>query len=140
MRIFSILLVSIAMLWPGMAMAFDAPVVNIIDGDTIKVRHECQVIKTRLLGINTPDRRQGQFKAARAYMVDLVENRSVRILKTGIDPYGRVVGWVYVGEKNVNVEMIQAGWATHDQRFSKDPRLIEAQKLAKAKWAGLWGV
>lgn len=41
----------------------------------------------------------------------LVLNKTVEIKKYGQDRYGRVLGVVFLGGKNANMEMVKAGYA-----------------------------
>ena len=55
-------------------------------------------------------------KAARCvkstkYLANLVLNKSVEVKSYGTDRYGRTLGVVFVGGKNVNLEIVKAGLA-----------------------------
>ena len=73
---------------------------------------------------------------------ELVLNKKVDIQGFGHDRYGRVLGLVFVDEKNVNLEMVRAGFAEvyrgeHAKGF--DPRpYLEAEKEARKAKKGMW--
>ena len=91
---------------------------RVTDGDTIQVR-DGRVQKTiRLVGIDAPEvshkkREPSQpfAQAATKYLAGLVLNKTVEIKEHGQDRYGRVLGVVLLDGKNVNLEMVKAGYA-----------------------------
>ncbi len=50
----------------------------------------------------------------------------------------RVLGQVFVGEKNANMEVVRAGLAWHFKRYSKDEDFAKAEVDAKNAKRGLW--
>ena len=56
------------------------------------------------------------------------------------DRYGRTVGRVYVGNLDVNAEMIGRGAAWVYRDYAKDPSLYRLENEAKAAKRGLWGL
>ncbi len=45
---------------------------------------------------------------------------------------------MFVGELDVNLEMVRRGLAWHYKRYSTDPALADAEAAARARRAGLW--
>jgi len=58
----------------------------------------------------------------------------------GADRYGRTVGRVYVGNVDVNAEMIRQGAAWVYRQYLKDQSLLALEQQAKAAKRGLWGL
>ena len=56
------------------------------------------------------------------------------------DRYGRTVGRVYVGNLDVNAEMIGRGAAWVYRDYAKDPSLYRLENEAKAAKRGLWAL
>ena len=56
------------------------------------------------------------------------------------DRYGRTVGRVYVGNLDVNAEMIGRGAAWVYRDYAKDPSLYRLESEAKAAKRGLWAL
>ena len=123
-------------------------VARVIDGDTVEVESGERV---RYLGIDTPEtvdprRPEGCFgKEASAKNKELVEGRYVRLENdiTDRDKYGRLLRYIYVDDKFVNLELVKGGYAVlltlpPDVRHTDE--LLAAQKEAREAKRGLWGV
>ncbi len=122
----------------------DALVVGVADGDTVTVLGRFsgtrEQKRVRLTEIDTPERGQPWSTRARQAMVDKVFQRQVRIALEGEDRYGRVLGRIYVGDRDINREMVREGHAWVYRRYSSDIYLIEDERLAKEQRAGLWSL
>jgi endonuclease YncB( thermonuclease family) len=60
------------------------------------------------------------------------------VIEVTIDRYGRIVGRVYVGDIDVNRELVAQGFAWVYRRYSNDAELQELESGAKQKGLGLW--
>ena len=122
---------------------------RVTDGDTIKVR-DGKVEKTiRLVGIDAPEishkkREPSQpfGQAATKYLAGLVLNKTVEIKEYGQDRYGRTLGVIFLDGKNVNLEMVKAGYAevyrgTDAKGFDSAP-YWKAKGEARAARKGMW--
>ena len=74
--------------------------------------------------------------------MELVLNKVVEIKGYGLDPYNRLLGVLFLKEKNINLEMIKAGFAQVSQGgmpkgFDSIPYL-KAEKEAKDTNSGIW--
>ena len=56
------------------------------------------------------------------------------------DRYGRTVGRVYVGNLDVNAEMVKQGAAWVYRTYAKDQALYRLENEARAAQRGLWGL
>jgi micrococcal nuclease len=86
-----------------------ANVERVIDGDTIVANGKT----IRLLGINTPEKKEIYYENAKNFLEYLILNKSV-ILEFGkekIDKYNRTLAYVFLENKNINEIMIQEGFA-----------------------------
>jgi micrococcal nuclease len=128
----------------------DAEVVRVVDGDTIEARIDGEVEDVRLIGVDTPEtvkpgepvqcfgRRASRFTKRR------LEGRRVRLV-FGVerrDVYGRMLAYVYLGERFFNPTLIRRGLARSltippNDRFA--PRLRRLELAAARAGRGLWG-
>lgn len=83
---------------------------RIIDGDTIVVENDTHV---RMLGINTPEKKEIYHDEAMNFLNKLLLNKTVK-LEYGadkIDKYGRTLAFIFLDEKNMNLEQVRNGFA-----------------------------
>jgi micrococcal nuclease len=121
------------------AHGWSGRVSSVADGDTISVLHEGRTVKIRLYGIDCPEKHQAFGQKAKTFTSQLAFGKVVEVDPVTRDRYGRIVAWVHVGGHCLNEEILQAGYAWHFKRFSRDPRLAELELQARAARAGLWG-
>ena len=102
------------------AAAGAVPVVDVVDGDTIEVRLDGEVEDVRYIGIDTPesvapDQPVECFGPEASDANErLVGDRRVRLEFDAErrDRYGRLLAYVYLGERFVNAELLRDGFAT----------------------------
>lgn len=119
---------------------FSGKCVGISDGDTIRVLKDGKEIKIRLEGIDCPETHQDYGAKAKEFTSGLVFGKDVLVKEKEQDKYGRTVATVFVGEKNLNLELVKAGFAWHYKEYSKDKSLANAEKEAREKKVGLWAM
>uniref|UniRef100_A0A7J2TJL6 TNase-like domain-containing protein n=1 Tax=Archaeoglobus fulgidus TaxID=2234 RepID=A0A7J2TJL6_ARCFL len=115
-----------------------ALVVEVIDGDTIKLSNGELV---RLLGINAPEKGQKFYEEAKKRLKELVEGKEVLLEKDREDKdrYGRLLRYVYVDGKLVNVLLVREGLAfamAEGLKYERDFK--EAEKFAREQKLGIW--
>ena len=100
------------------AIAGQFSVTRVTDGDTVKVTGNDEKMTIRLVGIDAPETSKKKNEPGQPFsqkstkhLAGLVLNKSVEIKSYGTDRYGRTLGVIFVGEKNVNLEMVKAGLA-----------------------------
>lgn len=141
---------------------------KIVDGDTVDVLKKGdsqnnqinnEVVRVRLLGINTPEsvdpRRPVECfgKEASNYMKSLAYNKNVYLeLDPSQDKYdknGRLLAYVFLegdnsnSNLNLNRKMIEDGYAyeyTYDRAYKYQKDFKNLQKLAKENNKGLWSM
>ncbi len=123
-----------------------------IDGDTIELSNGQRV---RYIGIDTPELRERDGSSwvyrprpyaeeAKDFNRKLVEGKSVR-LEFDVqkkDKYDRLLAYVYIDDKMVNLEMVRQGYAmiyTYPPNVKYTEEFLAAQKEAREKNRGLWG-
>ena len=121
--------------------AWTGQVVSVTDGDTIKVLDPGgQQVKVRLYGIDTPEKKQAFGQAAKKYTANMIAGKVVEIEEVDKDRYGRIVGIVMIGGKNVNQELVRDGYAWVYKQYCKKPECREWQALEQAAKASRWGL
>ena len=134
------------------AEALTAPVVDVVDGDTIEVEIDGEVEDVRYIGVDTPesvapDRPVECFGPdASELNARLVEDETVRLTFDAEerDVYGRLLAYVHVagGGPFVNAELVRRGYARTltiepNDRFAA---LFDSlQQAAANAGRGLWG-
>lgn len=91
---------------------------RIVDGDTIIGNNE----SIRLLGINTPERGEGFYSEAKDFLESEILNKTVRLKfgKERKDLYNRTLAYVFLGNKNINIEIVELGFANYYFPQGKD--------------------
>lgn len=114
-------------------------VIGVTDGDSIVLllKNNTQ-LKVRLEGIDCPESHQDFGEKAKQETVMLCFQKEVTLHKTGVDRYGRTLGFIFVGDTNVNRELIRTGYAWHYKKYNKDPELAELETKAREMKVGLW--
>ena len=120
----------------------DAVVVGISDGDTVTIldAERRQRIKVRLTEIDTPERGQPWGTRVRQALADKVFRRDVRVASEGEDRYGRLLGRLYVGDRDINREMVREGHAWVYRRYSSDIWLLDDEEAVRETRQGLWSL
>lgn len=114
-------------------------VVGIADGDTITVLDAGKVQhKIRLEGIDAPEKGQAFGTKSREAMSEKVGGEEVVVRWEKKDRYGRILGDVYLGDRHINLEMVQDGLAWHYKQYSKAKELADAEDEARKAKKGLW--
>lgn len=114
----------------------------------IRVRegNEIKYIRTvKYIGIKTPKDNEPFNKSAREFNESLLSKRKVRLEfdKYKLDPYGRLLAYVYAGEIFINAELIKRGYA---RAYIVEPNTKYAElfqrleNTAKEKRIGLWSL
>ena len=115
-------------------------VIKIVDGDTYDILLDDNTTKRiRMDGIDAPERGMPFFKVSKDYLGSLCFGKMVRIEQTTMDQYGRTVARSYqTDNRELGLQMIQAGYAWHFKRYSSDRILANAETVARNNKAGLW--
>ncbi len=117
---------------------------RVMDGDTYKVSNSRVDETVRILGIDAPELRQVGGIASRDALAAFILKRHVRALWRKRDAFGRPVGRLIFGRRDIGLEMIRAGHAWFYQEFSRDltdrqrVRYAAAQLSARNSHRGLW--
>lgn len=137
-KIFSVLLFLIGNQLLSTEKEIIGRVVKVSDGDTIRVLQNKKEFKIRFFGIDAPEKDQAFGQKSKQKLSDLILGKEIKVLWNKRDQYRRYLGVVYLGELNINKEMVRYGLAWAYRRYSNDPEMIELEKFAKEKKIGLW--
>lgn len=114
-------------------------VIGVHDGDTLTGLDEAKTQhKIRLDAIDAPELGQPYGQASKRALSGKVFGEDVVVTVKTKDKYGRTVGHVLVGGRDVNLEMLEEGMAWHYEKYDRNKRLAEAERDAKAARLGLW--
>jgi len=127
---------------------------RVVDGDTIDVTIDLgfdlyKKERVRVAGIDTPEKRTRDLEEkalgidATNWLKDKLEETiageeelTIRTeLKGGMGKYGRLLGWLYIGESTVSIneEMIGEGYAWPYDGGSKQKNFEELRELRRSR-------
>ena len=131
--------------------SFNARVVSVTDGDTVRVQRESssEEIRIRFGGIDTPETNQRHGREATQALKRLVLDKDVRVEVTGKRSGARMIGEIFVPasgatpEVDVSLELVKAGhawffWQFANENLSRAKILAEAELEAKFNRRGLF--
>jgi len=114
-------------------------VTKVADGDTVTLNSKGIIHKIRLSEIDAPERNQSYGLTARAALSSLLLNKRVRVrIVKKSDRYGRVIGRIFIADKDVSAHMLEMGHAMVYRRYITDDSLLKLEDSAKKRNLGLW--
>ena len=124
-------------------------VVEVVDGDTIKVDINGQIYPLRYIGIDCPESKDPnkpveQFsQEATNKNVELVMGKEVLLIKdvSDVDRYDRLLRYVLVGDQFINYELVNQGYAyasTYPPDVACSAYFADTQNYASTNLLGLW--
>ena len=144
-------LIVLTLIIPSISLAGQFKIIRVYDGDSVKAFGHDIEINVRLAGIDAPEtsrekRDPGQTysQQAKKYLASVVLNKSVDIKGYGLDRYSRILGVIYLGDRNINLEMVRTGLA--EVYRGKPPNgfdnasYLEAEKRAREAKTGMWSL
>ncbi|MFM1902126.1 MAG: hypothetical protein RLZZ440_26 [Planctomycetota bacterium] len=112
---------------------------HVHDGDTVTCLDERgQARKVRLRGIDAPEFGQPFGDAARRALADKLAGGRVRVEGDAIDQHGRLLGTLWIDDRDLNRELVAEGYAWVFGGFAPDEDLVAAEEAARAARRGLW--
>lgn len=121
---------------------------SVTDGDTIRLADDRRV---RLVQIDAPESNErsecGGEQASAALREELPEGSRVRLeadpATDSVDQHGRLLRYVYLGKRNLNVWLVERGHAMpyfyDGERGRHADELLRGAAAARAAGRGLWG-
>lgn len=132
-------------------------VTKVIDGDSIHITTPEQTkLKVRLYGIDAPEtliinhhtgqvNKPGQPYSEESWkaLENKIMGKRVRMDILDIDKYRRMVGMVWLDDRNIDLEMVREGYAEAFIEYLKPPyrsQFLEAEKEALSHKRGIWSL
>ncbi len=129
----------------SLSAELEGRVVRIVDGDTLVVLDATNTQhKTRLAGIDCPERRQPWGTRAKQALSDYAFGRDVTVEWNKLDRYKRVVGKVLDGERDVNLALVRDGMCWWYRKYANEQSQVDrilyeaAEAKARDERKGLW--
>lgn len=114
-------------------------VVHVGDGDTLTIQlPDGERQRVRLAWIDAPESDQAYGEQAKEALDRKVYRREVTVQLVDRDQYGRIVGLVRLGDRDINSEMVAEGWAWNYRHYSHSRELAALEQAARDKRLGLW--
>ena len=118
---------------------------SIYDGDTLTLSNG---IKVRLLQIDTPELSSAECygQEAKQELIKLIGRSKITLQSDSAsddqDRYGRYLRYIFIGKKNLNLELVRVGAAApyfyRGEKGQYSNQLLKAAEAAKTKKIGLW--
>jgi len=113
-------------------------VTKVIDGDTVVVGGGYHV---RLIGMDADETGYPCYQPAKTRLEDLVLGKQVKLEKdiTDLDQYGRCLRYIFVGDTNIDVQLVKEGLAVArfyqpDVKYKSE--ITQAEQYAQQKNIG----
>ena len=132
-------------------------VTKVSDGDSIQITTTEQTkLKVRLYGIDAPETpkinhrtgqvsKPGQPHGGESWkaLENKIMGKKVRMDVLDIDKYRRLVGMVWLDDRNIDLEMVREGYAEAFIEYLKPPyrtQFLEAEREARSHKRGIWSL
>jgi len=109
------------------------------DGDTVTcLDTEGRLHKIRLVGIDAPEYDQPYGANSRSALAAKIAGHAVQVRGDARDQHGRLLGTLWIDDRDINREMVAEGWAWVFGGFAPDEDLLAAEATARRQRRGLW--
>lgn len=144
-RPFAVAVIVLVAIGAVAAAESDQPVLRgkvgrVFDGDTLEVKLDSGPIRVRIESIDAPEHDQPLGDAAKANLEKLVLGRTVSLEPFEQDRYDRLAAYVYVGDRNVGLTLVEKGYAWAYHRYLHERSYCDAEFRARAAKRGLWAL
>jgi micrococcal nuclease len=118
----------------------------VVDGDTVAARCNGRKESIRLLRINTPERHEPGYREATEALKTLLGAEPIIVVPENPDAperdrFGRLLAYIFIADKNVNIEIVRQGWSRYWTKYGKGRYQLDfkaAEQAARSKKVGLW--
>lgn len=125
---------------PGEEGILDGRLIWVTDGDSLRVLVRGQDMEVRLADVDAPEREQPHGWESKLQLIDLVRGQHIVLAPQDVDQYGRIVARVWVGELDVNRELVRSGAAWFYPEYADDESLYDEEQAARKERRGLWAL
>ena len=108
--------------------------------NTLRILYRDGQLKVRLAEIDTPERKQPWGTRAKQALSDKVFGKVVGVVEIDRDRYGRIVGRIYLDDRDINREMVAEGHAWVYRKYMRDKTLLGDEAEASNAELGLWSL
>ena len=121
---------------------FYGPLIEVVDGDTFYAKVQGVVMKFRLQGIDAPEHDQPYGAKSTAALRQTTRDRGQELVLVfdDVDTYGRIVVQAWVGNLDVNAEMVRRGAAWFESVYAHNDELYWIEQDARDRKEGLWAL
>lgn len=120
-------------------------VVRVLDGDSMLMRVAGGEVRgVRIAGIDAPEKGQPHADVSRRALLEQLHQREIRLEVVKTDRFDRLVGRVFVANRDAGLAQLRAGLAWHFARYDADlapavrRRYARAERQARLQGTGLW--
>lgn len=118
--------------------AYQARVIGITDGDTLKVLHDHRTVRIRLAEIDAPEKRQPFGTRSKQSLSALCYGVTADVEPLNLDRYGRTVAHVECRGVDASTQQVRTGMAWVYDRYVTHGALYLLQSNARADRVGIW--
>ena len=113
---------------------------SVYDGDTLTANCPEGKVKVRVFGINAPEMGQASWgersrDALRGWLTDA---GPIRLQVVDRDRYQRTVAQIFVGQRDVGLEMVRQGQAVVYEQYNHSSAYQQAEAEAQQARRGIW--
>lgn len=118
---------------------FSALCERVIDGDSVMLRltDKKRLLPAQLAAVSAPEKGEPYCAEATIYLATLIEGKELRVKEQGTDRFGRAVCRLFCGDTDVNLTMVQSGFARSHAHYA-DETFATAEREAIAAKRGMW--
>ena len=118
--------------------------ISVGDGDTVRVNSRSgEKVTIRLACIDAPETAQGASgQWSTQTLKGMIQGKTISLKPQVKDRYGRTVAEIYVGNRNINLQMVQLGAAYAYRQYLKQcdkDAYLNAETTAMRGKLGVWG-
>jgi len=114
-------------------------VTRVNDGDTVTCTGpDHERIQVRLKNIDAPELAQPAGPDAKTALQQKLSRGAIHVEGGELDQYGRLLGTLWISDRNINLEMVEDGWAWAYCGKHPDRQILQAEDSARRKKRGLW--
>jgi micrococcal nuclease len=114
-------------------------VTQVIDGDTCVIEdRDGRRHRICLYGCDAPENGQPYYQEAREALLRRIHNKEVRYALAETDTEGRPCYNLYVGNDQINLEQVRAGYGWHHTEHERIREFADAEHAARERHVGLW--
>ena len=124
--------------FPKQAAYVSCDLKKVIDGDTVEAYCGGRTLRIRMIGIDAPEMGQKPWGQQSKENLEKLLTQKFSLESHGKDVYNRQLGKLYYGNQDLNLMMINQGWAVAYDGKDTPKNYKDAQQIAKSKKIGIW--